>query len=439
MDPEKVSDLTALYIIDESTGRYLTSDSADTGVVFYSENPSPYKSWWLNMGKDQTQGTCVLRNMHSFFCARISVLSDGHIYEGKGITIKDVDPDYSVPEPSRIKTDRVIGVQMCNLWNSQNCPGGWDKIIPYSDREPVIGYYDEGDPVVTDWEIKMATDNGVNFFMPCWYRAKGNKGKPVASLLDHWIKSLKKARYSRYIKYMVMWENANGIADGVLDEDDLLTNVTPYLIDNFFKDDCYLKPGNKPVLSIYIPELIINELGGTQSASSAFTKMKEKVIEAGFDGLTLIGQYCWGPTGKTHEQLKECGFDYTMSYHWPTFLHGILDNKKAVFSDGEIIKGQQLCWEDQAKAMLPNIVNCSMGWDSAPWNGSSTTKAWRLTPASFRELLMKAKAFTSGKDEYASRIIMIDNWNEFGEGHYIMPAKEYGFGYLDAVREVFLI
>ncbi|MGB9797900.1 MAG: glycoside hydrolase family 99-like domain-containing protein, partial [bacterium] len=39
--------------------------------------------------------------------------------------------------------------------------------------------------------------------------------------------------------------------------------------------------------------------------------------------------------------------------------------------------------------------------------------------------------------QLGSRMILLDNWNEWGEGHYIMPHREYGFGYLDAVREVF--
>ena len=31
---------------------------------------------------------------------------------------------------------------------------------------------------------------------------------------------------------------------------------------------------------------------------------------------------------------------------------------------------------------------------------------------------------------------MLDNWNEWDEGHYLMPSCEFGFGYLQAVREV---
>ena len=30
---------------------------------------------------------------------------------------------------------------------------------------------------------------------------------------------------------------------------------------------------------------------------------------------------------------------------------------------------------------------------------------------------------------------MIDNWNEWDEGHYIAPSHEYGFRYLQAIRE----
>jgi hypothetical protein len=40
-------------------------------------------------------------------------------------------------------------------------------------------------------------------------------------------------------------------------------------------------------------------------------------------------------------------------------------------------------------------------------------------------------------DDLASRMLLIDCWNEFGEGHYVLPTREYGFGYLDAIKKVF--
>ena len=37
----------------------------------------------------------------------------------------------------------------------------------------------------------------------------------------------------------------------------------------------------------------------------------------------------------------------------------------------------------------------------------------------------------------AGDCILIEAWNEWGEGSYIEPHREFGFGYLDAVRRVF--
>jgi hypothetical protein len=34
-------------------------------------------------------------------------------------------------------------------------------------------------------------------------------------------------------------------------------------------------------------------------------------------------------------------------------------------------------------------------------------------------------------------MILLDNWNEWSEGHFIAPSRQHGFGYLDAVRTVF--
>ncbi|MDR2041217.1 MAG: gamma-glutamyl-gamma-aminobutyrate hydrolase family protein [Tannerella sp.] len=65
---------------------------------------------------------------------------------------------------------------------------------------------------------------------------------------------------------------------------------------------------------------------------------------------------------------------------------------------------------------------------------------WKLPPADFEILLRKGKAFVENnfsKDELGSRMILLDNWNEWSEGHYIAPYREYGFGYLDAIRRVF--
>jgi hypothetical protein len=62
------------------------------------------------------------------------------------------------------------------------------------------------------------------------------------------------------------------------------------------------------------------------------------------------------------------------------------------------------------------------------------------TPALFEQHCRDAKAFLDGRDGEMGpplKMCLIEAWNEWGEGSYIGPHREYGFDYLEAVRKVF--
>ncbi len=85
--------------------------------------------------------------------------------------------------------------------------------------------------------------------------------------------------------------------------------------------------------------------------------------------------------------------------------------------------------------ILPQVVTISQAWSGWADEGS----IWKIPPADFERLLRQAKEFTATlpQNQLGSHMLLLDNWNEWGEGHYIAPYREYGFGYLDAVRNVF--
>ena len=62
---------------------------------------------------------------------------------------------------------------------------------------------------------------------------------------------------------------------------------------------------------------------------------------------------------------------------------------------------------------------------------------WYLEPEYYRELLERMKAMTDAlpEDAWGKRIMMIDNWNEWDEGHFVAPSHAFGFKYLQAIRE----
>lgn len=351
--------------------------------------------------------------------------------------IEQTDPDYPVPAPIPVNTgEYLVGAQSCNLWNAERNP--WEAMKPFPKRRPVLDWYNEGTPIVTDWEIKMLVDHGINFVMPCWYRAAGNEGQPVEARLEHWLMGLNEARYQNYLKFMLMWENANLISSGVADADDLLNNVMPYLIENYFSRDNYLKIDGKPILAIYGPSLLINELGGETAALEAFEQVNEMMIEEGFAGIILWGQFCWGSSHTTNSQMFNTGMTHTFPYHLPTFMNVLPGGQFP--TEQQIINGHLAAWNNQYNASLvPNIINVSMGWDSSPWGNFVSNRKWRLHPHAFGQLAQMGKDLMDQRPEGSldSRIMMLDNWNEFGEGHYIMPTEQYGFGYLQAIKNVF--
>ena len=341
-----------------------------------------------------------------------------------------------VPPPEAVATGRyMVGAIQCPLWNDGI---RWPAIAPYPDREPVLGWYDEGNPEVTDWEIKYALDHGISFFMMCWYRAKDNANQPVKPALEHWLREgLFHSRYGDQFKFAINFENGNQSFCGKTSERDLLENLLPFWIENYFSRSNYLVLDGKPVLAIYNVERFIRDLGGEKRAPAVIAKMRVACKQAGFKGIYLLGQYCWGTPPELlsqAEQVQRLGMDASWSYHWPTFTGAFGDELRP--SGQQAIAAQETLWRNQPS---PNLLTLSAGWDSQPWQFSLTKTQWRLTPDEYKDLCQRAKSVLDQRpaDTIENRLVLLDNWNEFGEGHYIFPTRQNGFGYLDAIREVF--
>lgn len=332
-------------------------------------------------------------------------------------------PGY-LPEPKPATTQLLIGAHHCPLWEADK-PGMWAQIRKHMERVPALGFYAQESPEVSDWETAWAVEHGISFFIYCWYRTR--QGGPVETRFSSAIhEGLFKSRYRDKMKFALMWENqARGTA-GVSGEQDLLQNLLPYWIQNYFKHASYLKVDNRPVLFIYRPEFLIQDLGGEANVAQAFEKMRRACRDAGFEGLHLLGEY----RGLSPEHLtlmKRIGLDYTFAYCWH------VENNP---QPEQAIQAQMNCIrKTQDLGILPQVVTVSQGWSGWRDEGS----VWTLPPPRYEDLLRQAKAFVAGlpKNELGGRMLLLDNWNEWGEGHYLAPYTEHGFGYVDAVRKVF--
>lgn len=334
-------------------------------------------------------------------------------------------PDDYVTEPviPEKNTDVIVGMQSCNIWR-EGTHFGWDALKPYSERKTYLGYYDEGSSEVKDWETKWMAEHGVDYEMYCWYRQPTSNNEPIKrprnsfGLHEGYFNS----EYSDKIKFAISWENGGVGSSGI---EDFENNVIPYWIEMYFKDDRYLKVDNKPVVGIYTLSGLVRDFGSHAGAKAALDTLDSACRAEGFDGVYLV-MTSGSMSAKELENIKYVGIDTLYCYSWG--------------SNSFDYRYQQRCMTAQRDLnvidMMPTI---GMGRDDTPWersHGGFMNKEDLVTLLSWaRDEFMP----TLSKDGLGIRMVMLDNWNEFGEGHFFMPAQLAGFDYMDAVREVFTV
>ena len=329
-----------------------------------------------------------------------------------------------VPSPKPVATDILVGAIHCPIWESDRVDL-WRGVLRHPERLPALGLYAQENPQVAEWEAKWALEHGISFFVYCWYRR--GQGQPVQTQFGRGLhEGLFRSRVAETMKFAILWENQDQGIGGVAGEPDLMHNLVPHWIDNFFKRPNYLTIDGKPVLFVYDTENFIRDLGGLEQAGRAIEAMRAACRAAGFAGLTLIGEYR-GFVPATLDRMRDLGVDASFAYCW--HLPGSPDPDTAVAGQLQAIRAIR------DRGVLPEVVTVSQGWSG--WHDEDTV--WSVPPDRFEQLLREAKEIVaaSPKESIGSRMILLDNWNEWSEGHFIAPSRKYGFGYLDAVRNVF--
>ena len=357
------------------------------------------------------------------------------------------EPDEFYPAEPAESTERdvKVGVQVCDLWR-EGKHYGWKPIEKYPARMPVMGTYDDGSIEAKDWELKYMAENGIDFAIYTWFAPSGVNGsikepRFVANSLEAYFNS----RYKSSVKMAIMWENSayrsyksTAAERGAECLAHFKNVLVPYWIEYYFSDPDYLMLDGKIVFSVYKLDPMVAAFG-EENTRAALEYLRAAVkSELGRDMylLACIDSETRGSmhasSWTTYNNMTDCksfGFDATYFYGYPeggaTF--GRQYNKIMALEANEGVL---------AAAATKNIPTVSAGRDSEAWTG---IRGRLLTPAAFGGLLEKVKTeYLSGSGENAlDKLLVLDNWNEYGEGHYIAPTRVAGFGYLDAVAQTF--
>ncbi len=354
--------------------------------------------------------TVVASNAHAVIrSARLGFTSIPTVAQG----------DY-VPVPQPVRGPFEVGVYYFPGWQSA---GQWQPIQRFPERRPVLGWYREGEPEVADWQIKWAVEHGITFFIYDWYWSQGQRQLEHA-LHDGYFK----ARYRALLKFCLLWANHN--APGSHSFDDCLA-VTRYWIANYFHRPEHLTVDGKPLMVIFAPQRLSEDLGQNK-VRVALDAMRSECVRAGLKGLYLVA--CVADAAQARAAAAE-GYDGVTGYTWP-HLGVPAGEFRAPYAS--ILEGYRRNWRHISEAAgIPLLPPVCGGWDSRPWHGENNYIRFERTPALFRQHLTDARELieTHASAGSVRNLLIIEAWNEWGEGAYIEPQREWGFGYLDAIRE----
>ncbi|MCS6949058.1 MAG: glycoside hydrolase family 99-like domain-containing protein [Armatimonadota bacterium] len=325
-----------------------------------------------------------------------------------------------VPPPLPVKPKYPVGVYYFPGWRSA---GQWAPITRFPERRPVLGWYREGDPQVADWHIKWAVEHGITFFVYDWYWVQG------ARQLEHALhEGYFSSRYRHHLQFCLLWANHN--PPGTSSHEDCLRLVRHWIQHYFLRPE-HLQIDGKPAVFFFSPYQLRQDLG-SDGVKRALDAMRQECVQAGLKGLYILA--CVGSSGEAVQAARE-GYDAVTAYNWP-HLGVTGDVKWAPFDT--LMVGYRQQWENIVQhCPVPLLPPVSGGWDSRPWHGANALVRYGRTPEKFEQHLRDALHLLQRYPDKVLPMIVIEAWNEWGEGSYIEPHKQFGFGYLDAIRKVF--
>ncbi|GFO59666.1 hypothetical protein GMST_19910 [Geomonas silvestris] len=324
-----------------------------------------------------------------------------------------------------------VGVYYYPGWRSdyinwkdvKGLPGSRSAGKPWPERQPLLGYYPEEEPWVAAKHASWASQYGITFFAYDWY---WDGGKPE---YDHALKNYLRVSSKVPLKFCLLWANHFAVPKVMKEYDDMVV----YWLDNYFNQASYYRLESKPVIFVYsYDQLETNARLFGSSAKSLLARASAKAKERGYPGIYFVTTTNAPPSDALERTLLDVGFDAYTGWNY-------VESKGAKTEDYDVmVSGYLEAYRaaGQTAKRLTYLVPASPGWDSRPWSGSAAVVRSNPTPDKFVTMLRGAKQLLDA-DARSPKVVMIESWNEFGEGSYIEPTKKWGMAYLDAIKKVF--
>ncbi len=299
-----------------------------------------------------------------------------------------------------------------------------------------LGFYDLRLPAVRQAQADLARQYGVTGFSYYYYWFNGRRllNLPLDEVL---------ASGRPDFPFMICWANEpwtrnwEGLAKEVLLPQDyepgweqsFAADIAPLL-----RDPRYIRLNGRPVVAIYrvmhIPD-----------PATAMFRLRASLAEEGMPQVHLIGGWLQlGADPSLPARPEEVNLD--AYFEFPP--HGIPVQKMGV-EPAQRIPGFAAHLYDYSATVDATIDyyagltnghryrGVMAGWDNTPRRGVHANAFHGATPTNFRRWLRAAIEHARAEAKGTETAVFINAWNEWAEGTYLEPDRDFGHGWLEAV------
>lgn len=304
-----------------------------------------------------------------------------------------------------------------------------------------LGFYDLRVPEVREQQAELAKEAGIEGFC-YWHYWFGNGKRLLERPFNEVLTSGKPdfpfcLGWANHSWYKKLWDPKAPDRDILLIEqtypgiEDYINHFNTML--PAFKDPRYIKVNNKLLF-------VIHDTIKFQDLETFLRTWRNLARENGLNDFYFVGV---DSDSRNKEFILSRGIDaiynadkFNIHHHQSKF------NKVLYLLSRSILKRPTTFkYKDAIKYMVIDdcknngvIPDIAPNWDHSPRSGHRGIILVDSEPKYFKMIAKRAIEIVKNKPK-DEQLVFISSWNEWGEGNYMEPDKEFGKGYINALRE----
>jgi len=310
---------------------------------------------------------------------------------------------------------------------------------PYQDREPLSGWQDNNNCAV-EQQLAWAHSFGIDFFVFDWYfnTAVTDPGEDLNSALK-----ITHALPDRHgMQYAILYVDSPPFVIGPADWAGAMNEWVGYMT-----DPAYIQVNGKPLLHIIDMGQMRQAFGSATAVNGALNQLRAAAQARGLAGVYMVGGF-GVPDGSSGQDglfpdltmAFVDGYDAVSLYGYPfapPAINGMLPFS-SLSGAGEWIWSQGVL-----KSPVPFIPVSMTGWDPRPWDEreflTNDLMWFSRSPQDVTTFVSNAITWAESNPQLRAEpspvppIVLMEAWNELGEGSYITPTVGDGSSYGDSL------